>query len=311
MRLQKYLNEKSFSAKDIPKDFWVVFDLEEMVDELKTGKIKGLKGISSDSDIQFSFLGVARDAMLQIDSKKLLEHNKITRIMYDNPHYLVSNNLWALRRLYNASPSRWANQVFGNLFGEIQKHMKSVDKQLGYDMDYYGFRNVDPKWAKQMNSKGKIKNIKELSIVIKNYIENIFSDTTGMDYDVSLNTMKDIIFKALKNIGEIYSSENEWVVKNDYLIVPKNSIMYILIQEPDNFNKEIYDVVSNNMDASTMDMLLVFRENNLDTKYLTDVSLYKRMVKYDNLIEKLGGRYKIVKYDNIEFKKKQSEFWKR
>ena len=311
MRLQKYLNEKSFSAKDIPKDFWIVFDLESMVDELKTGKIKGLKGISSDSDIQFSFLGVARDAMLQIDSKKLLKLNKITRIMYDNPHYLVSNNLWALRRMYNASPNNWANQVFGNLFGMIQKQMKGIDKQLRYDMEYYGFRNVDLKWAKQMNSKGKIKNIKDLSISIKDYIENIFSDKTGIDYDMPLNTIKDIIFKALKDIGEIYSSENEWVVKNDYLVVPKGSTMYILTMEPDNFNKDVYDVVSNNMDASTMDMLFVFRENDLDTKYLTDASLYKRMVKYDKLIKELGGRYKIVKYDNIEFKKKQSEWWNR
>jgi len=71
----------------------VVFDLENIIDQLKTGKIKGLKGISSSSDIQFDFLGVARDAMLQMDSTKLLELNNITRIMYDNPHYLVSKNL--------------------------------------------------------------------------------------------------------------------------------------------------------------------------------------------------------------------------
>jgi hypothetical protein len=64
-----------------------------MKDQLKSMKVKGLKGISSDSDIQFQFLGVARDAMLQIPSKDLLEQNKITRIMYDNPHYLVSKNM--------------------------------------------------------------------------------------------------------------------------------------------------------------------------------------------------------------------------
>jgi hypothetical protein len=143
MKFNNYLNEKSFSTADIPKDFWVVFDLYEMVDELKTGRVNGLKGISSSSEIEFQFLGVARDAMLQMDSEKLIKQNKITRIMYDNPHYLVSNNMWGLRRLYNARQNVWIDQVFGNLFERIQKEMKSVDKQLAYDMDYYGFRNVD------------------------------------------------------------------------------------------------------------------------------------------------------------------------
>jgi hypothetical protein len=64
-----------------------------MKDQLKTRKVKGLKGISSSNTIQFEFLGVARDAMLQIPSKDLLKLNNVTRIMYDNPHYFVSNNL--------------------------------------------------------------------------------------------------------------------------------------------------------------------------------------------------------------------------
>ncbi len=93
VKFKQYLQEKSFRKSDIPKDFWVVFDLETMIDELKSGKIKGLKGISSSSEIQFQFLGVARDAMLQIDSTELLKINNITRIMYNNPHYLVSKNL--------------------------------------------------------------------------------------------------------------------------------------------------------------------------------------------------------------------------
>jgi hypothetical protein len=35
--------------------------------------------------------------------------------MYNNPHYLVSNNMKYLRRLFNASP-KWDSQVYGNLF---------------------------------------------------------------------------------------------------------------------------------------------------------------------------------------------------
>jgi hypothetical protein len=126
-----------------------------------------------------------------------------------------------------------------------------------------------------------------------------------------LNTLQDIIFKSLKTVGKIYSDENEWVIKNDVLSVPKGSTLYILTKEPDFVNQKVYDVVADNMDQSTMDMLFVFKENDLDTKHLTDVAIYKRLVKNDIMIDKLGNRYNIIKYDIDEFKKKQNEFWKK
>jgi len=308
---KNYIIEKSFSQSDIPESFWVVFDLEEMVDELKTGKVKGLKGISSSSEIEFAFLGVARDAMLQMDSESLLKQNKITRIMYDNPHYLVSNNMWGLRRLYNARQKIWMDQVFGNLFEQIQKIMPSYNKQLAYDMSYYGFRNVDYDWSKKTNPKLKVNNIKDLAKVVKKYIETIFSEKTGIPYDVSLNTMQGILFKSIKVVGETYKDENEWVIKDDILTVPKGSTLYVLTKEPDFVNDKVYDVVANNMDQSSMDMFFVFKENDINDKYIKDISLYQRLVKNDIMINKLGKRFKIVKYDLDDFKQKQSEFWKK
>lgn len=301
----EYLNEKSFGKEDIPEYFWVVFDLREMKDQLKTRKVKGLKGISSSNTIQFEFLGVARDAMLQIPSKDLLKANDVTRIMYDNPHYFVSNNLWALRRIYNSSPNRWANQVFGNLFEQIQKRIK--DRQLKYDMEYHGFRNVDYDWSKKIQNK-KINNIKQLSEVIKKYIENIFSEKTGRDYEVKLTELQSIVYESLLEIGRIYSSENEWVVKNKVFTIPKSSVLYVLGSKPDNFNQEFYDVMKDNIKTNMMDLIFVLQEYDFPESLKKQSHDYKDYARMKEQTKDLKD-YKIVEYNFQEFKRKQKEFF--
>jgi hypothetical protein len=301
----QYLNEASYTQSDIPKYFWVVFDLEAMKDELKTGKVKGLKGISSHHNIQFQFLGVARDAMLQIPSKDLLAVNNVTRIMYDNPHYLVSNNLWALKRIYDTNHSSWVNHVFGNLFEQIQKNIKD-DNYIRYDMGYYGFRNIDREWSNKISNK-KINNIKQLAVVIKDYIDKIFSKKTGKEYNIKLNDLMNAITETLKNIGKVYSTENEWVVKDSVFTVPKTSILYVLAHKPANFNQKFFDVVKNNMKASIMDTIFILREHDLPDSYGKEWDVYKRYAKMITLSE--GLPYKRVFYNADDFKRKQMKYW--
>lgn len=310
-KFYKYLIEKSYKPEDIPQDFWVVFDLEEMLDELKNQKVKGLKGISSDSNIQFEFLGVARDAMLQMSSNKLLKENKITRIMYENPHYLVSKNLWALRRLYNATQTHWVDQVFGNIFEQLQKNL--THRQLKYDMGYHGFRNVDWDWAKKMSSKMKVNNIKDLTKIITNYINNIFSKKTGIEYNIKESEVKQALWNSLVRIGEIYSTESEWVIKNDYLNIPKNSILYVLVPTFSSFNQEMYDIVKSHPKASRFDIIPILNRELLNPEEVdkSEFDLYRKKVKIDNMINQIKDKYKIIEYEIAEFKKKQREYWSK
>ena len=308
MDFKQYLIEKSFTEKDLPKDFWIVFDIGRMMDELKTGKIKGLKGISSSNEIMFSFLGVARDAMFQIDAKQLISLNKITRILYDNPHYLVSKNMWALRRIFSASPSGWINQVFGNLFDRLQVETKrSKHKELSYDMGYYGFRNVDYDWAKKV--KTKINNLKDLSSLVHKYIHYVFTEKTNRKYDISVKEISDMLYVSILKIGELYSSENEWVVKSDILTLPKKTILHILTKDVDKFNKKAYDLVKNNPKMDSMDFFGLFSQNDLGKEH-NDISLYKQMIKFDNIKDELGNKYTVKKIDYNFFKRKQKESWK-
>ena len=123
--------------------------------------------------------------------------------------------------------------------------------------------------------------------------------------------MQDVIFKSLKNIGNIYKDENERVIQSDVLTIPKKSSLYILSKEPDIVNEKVYDLVKDNLDSSSMDMFFIFKENDINDKYIKDISLYKNMIKNDMMIEQLEGKYNIIKYELDEFKKKQNEFWKK
>lgn len=336
MRFYNYLIEKSYTAKDIPENFYVVFDIEKIFDQLKQRKIKGLKGISSSNEIEFQFLGVARDAMLEMNSKELMNLNDVTRIMYDNPHYLVSKNMWALRRIYQDNPQKWSsttvNHIFGNLFEYLIKTIKESGKhgEFVHDAEYSGFRNVDYDWAKKIANKLKIRNLKDLAKIVKNYIDNIFYEKMNKSwasrrtepYDFKLQEIYKYLYETLLEIGRIYSSENEWVVKNDHLKVPKGSNLYLLTPTIENFKEEAYKAVKNwienNPDKDLFDlktgnmkfsMQIRNKMEDMGIKKFGTPGKYVYLYEIDKYTEELENEYNVKKIDESEFRRKQSEYF--
>ena len=101
----------SFEEKDIPRTFRVVFEVNQYDDaktikvirQLSNMKLEGLTGISEKNDIGFHWLGVARDAMLIMDGKEVVEQNKLSRILYGNPNYFLSNKMAMAKRIFMKS----------------------------------------------------------------------------------------------------------------------------------------------------------------------------------------------------------------
>ncbi len=323
--IYKPLEEKSYTQQDIPENFYVVFDLERTIDELKKQKIKGLKGISSSNEIQFQFLGVARDAMLEMDSKKLLKKNDVTRIMYDNPHYLASKNMWALKRIYQDSPGKWTSSSINHVFGNIFEYLQAIIKKSGkhgnfvHDATYEGFRNVDSSWSKEMANKLKINNLKDLTEIIKNYINNIFSKKTKRKYDFTSKELYKYLYETLERIGKIYSSENEWVVKNDYLTIPQNSNLYVLVPQWPEYKEETYEMVKEwikknpdeDLDSMVgMEVTMYIINNYGKEKLGGPTDYYIKLYKIDKMLEKVEDVYNIIKIGEKEFKAKQSKYFK-
>lgn len=306
MRLLTYIKEASYYQKDIPENFYVVFQLEDIVEELEKGKISGLKGISSSGEIEFNFLGVARDAMLIMKSNPLLKLNKISRVMYDNPHYFVSNNMDALYRIWNKPRTKnGTSALLFNILDYLKKHIKN--SQLKYDADYYGLPNYGWDWSKDIP---KIRNLKDLTKFLMNKIEKEFPRNNNIEYNISFKEYYDALYDTLLYIGKIYSSESEWIIKNDVFNVPKNSELRVLYPDFTEEQQKIieYLTVHENPKPEDLRSIGISQEGIIWSKVSGRYEI-ERTIRLNKNIKRLDNKYKIVKLNKREFEKRRQQFF--
>lgn len=324
MRLIKYLTEESYTLNDIPKYFYVVFDLKDVFKDLLTGKIPGLKGISSSGEIEFQFLNVARDAMLIMDSKELLKLNKVTRIMYDNPMYLVSKDMEALYRIFNMRRDKnGRSRVLGNLLEYMELILKrgNVVKEpaLAHDMRYYGITNYGYEWSGELK---KVNGLKDLAKFLERKLGKEFprkeSERRKEGYTLSYNDYYKLIFEALLEIGRVYGSESEWVIKDSVLHVPPKSELQILMSDMGKMKDEKIKVVDYCIknDIDKPDPKKMREEGFSDIMIIWTVSgghyELERLIALKKMITQLNTKtkYKVVLVDLLDFKTRREHYWK-
>ena len=230
---------------DVPRTFRVVFDVgrnpEQSIQQLADMKLDGLTGISDKHDMAFNWLGVARDAMLIMKGPEVVKLNKLTRFMYDNPHYFFSKNMWALNRLYQRTNDTAGvlRNILEYLFIEFARAGFMTEYDIRYSAPYQTLS-----WRKDVKSL-TINNIKDLYT----WFMKALADEADIDdkkewskgfrrmyyepiKDLNYHTFEKLIFRVFKNhVTPIYSSEGEWVVKDKVLKVPPKSHLYILLQK--------------------------------------------------------------------------------
>lgn len=129
------------SARDLgridPKKFYVVipfsdeYGKKEMAD-LSNGVLDGVLGISEKHQIIMQWYGIVRDAILVMDADKLTKVNKLSRVQYDNPEYLVSNGMAALYRIFDKKrDSGGGRGLAGNLIDHMLIGIKTGKKPGG------------------------------------------------------------------------------------------------------------------------------------------------------------------------------------
>jgi len=308
MRFESFILEKSFTMEDIPKKFFVAFDFKDAYKGLKEGEFYGMSGISGSGNIKFNFLGVARDAMLVMDSKKVIDLNNLTRIMYNNPHYLVSNDMDALKRIFSARDN---TRVLENILQYIEKELKgSKHKQLFYDATYYSLFNMGWDWSKKLP---KINNIKKLSIFLTRKINTDFSDKTGVKYNLEEKDVRDLLWNALLRIGEVYHDESEWILKDKTLKIPSKSKLFILV----NPINRLTDLITYCIDKEkSIDSLTDEEKNKYITEedgvflFMNDTIVQKR-IDYGIMAKKLEKKYNVFLYDKEKFDKAKQRFFNR
>lgn len=303
MRFKKYINEASYLWQDIPKTFRVVFEVNKydesemisVIRQLGNMKLEGMEGISGSGQIVFNWLGVARDAMLVMNGQEVIDLNKMSRFMYGNPNYFLSNNMKYAKRLFSKSGSVTGdNNILHNileyLFGVLGKTGK-IDKSLiEYCAAYQSYAHVAYKKNTGISStKDLIKWIRKAGEVLKKEDEekewknwHLMQVVEAMS-KLSNSDIESAIYKAFERIGEIYGDEAEWDTKANYLKVPKGSYLYILV------DKKEYEKAKKMQKDEPVKFKGLGQQRRLET-----------IQKYEN-IEKVFKQYGIFKKYKVKF----------
>ncbi len=214
MNFRQWL-EASYTPADVPTYFYCVCRLN--LPQLENGMLYGLDGISSDPYIIDQLLGEeGRSVILVIPSKELLEINKLTRIMYDNPNYLLSNDADAFDRIRDNG---------GSLRDVIKLTLNKLDIKV----------NNNSIFNKIMGQIGIVRSVRNLAMQIHAALKSQNKLPEGMSPEVFIVPLTNF----LKSIGTSYEPEAEWRVKPEWiriekeiqkmrvLRIPKNTIIYI------------------------------------------------------------------------------------
>jgi hypothetical protein len=237
------LKAKSFSEEDIPRDFRLMFFLpNQKVDvgaQLAAGVLEGVTGITDSGQVlMLRMLGQNRNAMLIMPGPEVVKLNHLSRVMYDNPEYLMSNDMAAIQRIYGgitdheyainrilqaADKVRPAPDWFGRL--------RSLDV---YAADFgttpiNSVLDLAKKWrdtASAAVEKKVEENKKWLDEAEVQEMRNRYAEA------LDLKNLSTLVKAALTVIGKDFVWEGEWILKDKNLRIPNGSRLVLIRGKP-------------------------------------------------------------------------------
>lgn len=266
----------SYTYQDIPRFFYLVTHLPAFKEEvprfqrnvmgLQHGVLHGVKGISSSKEIISEFMiPGSRNTVVMMPGIELLKLNKFTRVNYDNPHYMLSNNMSALRRVQGAYTSE-KNEMMQRISYEILSYLRRNHSKgylsTDFDMEIYNLKNCLSNLPTELpgDVDTTISGVKSIHKFIVDWLKthcmrHVNTDLNGtttfepkikMTPELSKN-LYDVIYKSIQNMTKKYQIEGEWINKGNILVVPPGSRMLIAT-----VNRNEYDFLSDLIKATKM-----------------------------------------------------------
>ena len=244
------ISERSFTEKDIPKFFYLQTRLRpEFAKELAAGVLDGVSGIGGNGEIEYEYFGGGRkDVSLVMPGPATVKLNKLSRVMYWNPHYLLANNMAAIQRVMNTGNARGAVDRLGRLLGEL---FGRTDQQewgaLAHDYEHLNEPRIDTvkDFVKFMHRRTQLR----LDTTAKGRYGSYLAFTRSYEKDFAAKMLKWPYAKwvrVLTSVAEMihanYEAESEWIVKDRKLRVPRGSrIRVAMIGYKDEQSRGIID----------------------------------------------------------------------
>jgi hypothetical protein len=194
-------------------------------------------------------------------SEDVMKINKVTRVMYDNPEYLLSNGMRALRRLF-AETSEEYTSIFTKMQDYLLKVMDDV-KVKGW-ISYNGAIN-ELSYVKGLSK--KVNNSYDLAKILMNNMKSDYCKDKGIEW------WRKVVVDGIKLMGNLYSNEKEWMIKDGIFNIPSNS--RIVVVESEYYKKE-------------------WQKRNGEDKFASRMANSTAVSNYDqflHLIEKLKSKW--------------------
>jgi hypothetical protein len=245
MRLKaKLLQAHSFRPQDIPNNFWVVIDLglnnldynpeiyQRAYSGLSQGILDGVRGISNSGQIlrQFGYRG----AFMRLPGPEVVELNKLSRVMYDNPNYLVSKGMAALYRIFDKNPEqRYGHQGLMQNVGEyVLKGLQGVNYKAYNDLKYFG---ADSRIGQSFGDHPvQIDTVDQLAkYIFQQWDKEWHERYNAPQAPFTLEDIREAVSNGLHRVGQTFNDEGEWFVKDGQLRIPRSSTLVVSVDAMD------------------------------------------------------------------------------
>jgi len=227
-----------------PNVFWLVTtvnpNVTDKVEDLASGELHGITGISDNNRILMHWLGIGRNAVLIMKASHLMNDNqgRIDRIDYESPDELTYDNMALLRRIYNADDDSRGNR---RITDNIWQHMYDSASKPGWNETMQtagrlmrdGYISKHDVFDRYANQELEINSPKELGAYLKLEIDKAAAKE-GRDSILKIpeGWWADLAKRAIKDSVRTYSSEGEWVVDSPSLKIPAGSRLLVAVDTP-------------------------------------------------------------------------------
>lgn len=225
---------------DFPDYFWK-YD-EKTFKELKNGVLKGLVGVSS-SPNNIAEWFIHRDCLIVMDYEQFIAINETEIIDYYDSYQLMKNNLYLFRRLY-ANVSRQGEQKDA-IIQTLKKILEKIVPEINLEMNvsqgqrYSELYRISrflspyetrafPNWIEK--NEIKIESPIDLTNAILDF-NRLNDNWLGQGFEnpvLTFDELLPIVEKGITKASSIYDSEQEIVLTNRELNIPKNSQLFFI-----------------------------------------------------------------------------------
>ena len=218
---------------------------EKTFEELKNGVLIGVVGVSS-SPNNIAEWFISRDCLIVMNYDEFMAINETETINYYDPYQLMKNNLYLFKRLYANISARSYDEESSYVFTQtlvkiLEKMIREINLEMNlaegqkYSELYRISRFLSPYETKAFpnwieNNKIKIESPIDLTNAILDF-NKLNDNWLGNGFPNSVLTFDEllpIVEKGITNASSVYDSEQEIVLNNRKLNVPKNSQLFFV-----------------------------------------------------------------------------------